>query len=233
MHPSHSVNYNSGDIKLRSQLLNSITEACYKLHAKNRELFPAPTGCGNLYGRPRLMPSGEENRRDTRWVEILLRSLIVLCLQPRHQLPVASLNTNAYYKLERWHEDYFVHILKNRSVKDDQATQIATSLIPLFNRLNRSMRTTSWYLQTYDANWGTIAEVLSDGLAMLEDACRLLENNPFPETSGDGENPESTDTDDSSDILSRGKRITTRIAALVHDGSPQLERNIRWIEIAS
>jgi hypothetical protein len=232
MHPSHSVNYNSGDIELRTQLLDSIAEACYKLHAKNSELVPDPTGCGDPYRRLRLMPFGE-SRRDTRWVEILLQSLIVLCLQPRHQLPAASLNTNAYYKLASWHEDYFVHILENRDVKDDQETKIAARLIPLFRRLNKSMRTTSWYLQTYDVNWGKVADVLSDGLAILEDVCGLLDDNHSHGTCGNGENAESTDTDYSSDILSRGKCITIRIAALVHNGSPRLERNMRWIKIAS
>lgn len=231
MHPSRSVNYNSGDIELRTQLLKSITEACYKLHAKNPEMLPTPTGCGDLYGPLGLTPF-RENRRDTWWVENLLQSLILLCLRPRHQLPAASLNTNAYYKLARWQEDYFVHILENRDVKDDQETKIAASLIPLFRRLNKSMSTTSWYLQTYHANWGKIADVLSDGLAILEDVCGLLDNNYFHGTCGNCENAESTDTDSSSDILSRGKCITTRIAALVHDGSPRLERNMRWIKIA-
>lgn len=232
MHPSHSVNYNSGDIKLRTQLLRSIAEACYKLHPKNPEMLPAPTGCGDLYEPLGLMPFRDDGR-DTRWVEDLLRGLIVLCLRPRHQLPAASLNTNAYYKLASWHEDYFVHILENRDVKDDQETKLAASLIPLFRRLNKSMRTTSWYLQTYDANWGIIADVLSDGLAILEDVCVLLDNNHFYGACANGEKTDSTDTDgsSSSDILSRGKCITTRIAALVHDGSPRLERNTRWIKL--
>lgn len=231
MHPSHSVNYNSGDIILRTQLLNSIAESCYKLHAKNPKLVPAPTGCSDPYGHLRLMPFSE-SPRNTRWVEILLQSLIVLCLRPRHQLPAATLDKNAYYKLLSWHEDYFVHILENRDVKDDQATKIAAHLIPLFRRLNTSVRTTSWYLQTYDANWGNIADVLSDGLAILEDVCGLLDNNHFHGTYGNDENAESLATDRSSDILSRGKCITIRIAALV-DGSPRLERNMRWIKIAS
>jgi hypothetical protein len=66
------------------------------------------------------------------------------------------------------------------------------------------MRTTSWYLQTYDANWGNIADVLSDGLAILEDVCGLLDNNHFHGTYGNDENAESLATDRSSDILSRG-----------------------------
>lgn len=231
MHPSHSVNYNSDDIELRTQLLNSIAEACHKLNVKNPGLLPALTGCGNPNGRLRLIPS-REDRRDTRWVEILLQTLIVLCLRPRHRLPAASLNTNHFYKLARWHEDYFVHILDSPDVKDDQATKIATSLIPLFRRLNKSMKTTSWYLQTYEANWGEIADVLTDGHAILEDVRGLLDNNNFYGTCGNGAKAEPTDTDGSSDILSRGKCIAHRMAALVHDGSPRPERNTRWISIA-
>lgn len=206
MHPSHSVNYNSSDVGLRTQLLNSIAEACHKLHVKNPGLLPAPTGRGDLNGHL-SSTSSRKDRRDTQWVEILLRALVVLCLRPRHRLPAASLNTNSFYNLERWHLAYFVHIVENPDVKDDQGSKIATSLIPLFRRLNKSMKTTSWYLQTYEANWGEITDVLADGLAILEDICGLLETNHLRGTCEYDEESKSTDTNCSSDLLSCGRRI--------------------------
>jgi hypothetical protein len=231
MHPSHSVNYNSSDTELRTRLLNSIAEACHKLHVKNPGLLPRPTGCGGL--NEHLNPiSSRKGRRDTQWVEILLQTLVVLCLRPRHRLPAASLNTNSFYKLERWHEAYFVHILESPDVKDDQESKIATSLIPLFTRLNKSMKTTSWYLQTYEANWGEITDVLADGLAILGDICALLETSHLHGTYEYDEESKPIDTKCSSDILSCGRRIALRIAALVHDSSPQPERNMQWVSFA-
>lgn len=94
------------------------------------------------------------------------------------------------------------------------------------------MRTTSWYLPTYDANWGKIANVHSDGLAILEDVCSFLGKNHFLGACENGENAVSTNTAGSIDIQSRGKCITTRITALVHECSSRHERNTPWIRIA-
>lgn len=218
---------------MRTQLLNSIAEACRRLQAKSPEILPAPTWCGDPDGQLRLIPS-RENQRDTRWVENLLWTLMVLCLRPRHRLPALSLNTNAYYKLAHWQEGYFNHVLENSDVKDDKSTIIAIALIPLFRRLNKTLKTTSWYLQTYEANWGEIANVLSDdGLATLENICRLLDSNESHGACGNGVNTQKVETDERNEILSHGKSIALQIADQVHNGFQRLERNAIWIQIAN
>jgi hypothetical protein len=150
MHPSHSVNYHEGDIEKRTRLLRSITQACRNLRLADHVMLFTCITCGNLMSS--LGRQLAESQRDTRWVEILIWALIELCFRPRHRLTNASLLTNGFYQLEDWHKNYFAHVLSLPSAKSNQAEKIAATIIPLFKRLNKCLKTNSWYLHAYEAN---------------------------------------------------------------------------------
>lgn len=230
MHPSHSVNYHEGDIEKRTRLLRSIAQACRNLHVADHVMLFRCITCGNRNEvfRPRQLA---ESQRDTRWVEILIWALIELCFRPRHRLPNAGLLTNGFYRLEDWHNNYFAHVLSLPSAKSNQVEKIAATIIPLFKRLNKCLKTNSWYLHAYEANWGGIVSALADGLAVLEGVCDLLDQNHFSPVCS-VEHGSYNEKDDVDLILSHGERITFRIAALIHERYPQPQRNLKWIGFA-
>ncbi|KAJ5544143.1 hypothetical protein N7494_005422 [Penicillium frequentans] len=176
MHPSRSVNHNPNDLEMRLELLESIHGACKQLDPGI--VRPLPSIVANHLGQGIELFNPSDNGKDG-WVKTLLCVLVNLCLRPPYQLPDSCLMANSMFRLERWHQDYFDHILKHSDTIGKEDKRIAATLVPLLRRLNMCFKSTSWYTYTYEIDWEKFTRALADGLTVLEDVCGSLGKNRF------------------------------------------------------
>lgn len=213
-HPSHSVNYNKNSVEKRTDLLNSISEACRELRLRSPAMFHS-----GLFDKNKTQPAASPH--DTRWVETLLWALIKLCIGPWLRLPPKNMEADGFYRLEARYHMHFLRIRRDLSAILHPTKQIAYVLIPLFRRLNGCLKRTSWFMSAYEANWSEISCALTQHLHGMEYARDVLASHA---SSTDQVVGKLASTNfNASGILLKGEMLTLRIASLLgKNGSSEI-----------
>jgi hypothetical protein len=208
IHPSYSINYYPEYTSKHLELLSSILKTCHRQRLKDSGLCPtnkARSGPVEIVAKLARSPSY------IKWVQILLWVMSELCLQPRSQLPAASLKAGCSYPLEHQHED--AQVLEYSGMTSDLDKNTAAALMPLFKRLNKFLKYTGWDLQAYEADL-EVESMLADGLAIFQGAYDSLdEDRSF--NCKEEEKEESDNTCNTIDVLSCREDITVCITAPV------------------
>ena len=205
-HPSYSVNFNKNSVEIRTELLNCISQACRELQQTSPAMFHS-----GLSDKNKMQPAASPH--DTGWVEILLWALIKLCIGPWLRLPPKSMETNGFYRLDARYHRHFLRIRRDLSAILDPTKQIAYVLIPLFRRLNSCLKTTSWFVPAYEANWTEISYALTQHLHSMEYVRDVLASHASSTDHVAG-GLASTNSK-TSDVLLTGEALTLRIASLL------------------
>jgi hypothetical protein len=205
-------------MKKRIDLLRGISDACHELQLRSPGLLHSAIAMEDDQVCLReIQPA--KSPQDTRWVEILLWTLMKLCIGPGLRLPSVDLESKGFYRLEASHHMHLFHIRTDPSTKLDRTKTIAYVLIPLFRRLNKCLKTTWWFLMSYEADWVEISNALTENLHNMELVCGLLLDSASSADDSAEKEPEIATCAQSSDILSQGETVTLQIASLLGDNS--------------
>ena len=231
IHPSHSANFETGDcVKLRDNVLSAIRQACQFLESRGvepQQKLSLPKLISHAL--PSLIPADRApaKARDIEIIHTFLDVVVRRCFSDGSSLPVRSIRVNRNAPKT----SYFafagpqIYDLRHSLVCED-TTSIAKSnarkaLIPIFMKLNATLRRLSYFLPVYEADWDRISMILSNVPEDLENLCmeagqfrESLDHDVFSVTELFDQLPFPGFEDECARSIARLERITWRLQSV-------------------
>lgn len=188
IHPSCSANYKTDCLKLRDDVLSAIQQACQFLESRGAEpqqklSLPKLTS----QALPSLIPADRApaKARDIETIHIFLDLVVRMCFLDGNTLPVRSIRADqkapkSYFAFTGPQTYDLRHSLICKDTAPTAKSNARKALIPIFLRLNATLRRVSYFLPVYEADWDRISMVLSNIPEDLENLC--MEASQFRES---------------------------------------------------
>lgn len=177
MHPSYVANYQRQNChKARQDICRDIQEACSQiLHTSSaRHAVPRHMNIIRI-STPTIQP--EANSADVMVIQQFLDHLVEHCipepeLRPSLCIRVSKDKSRSYFTFLAKQKRYLANLCKaRRSISHDAQDYTRCLLIPILMRLNCTLKRTSYFSATYEADWDSVSEILSDPTLDLEGLC--------------------------------------------------------------
>lgn len=180
IHPSHSANYKTGDcLKLRDDVLSAIRQACQ--FPESKEVAPQQKlSLPKLisHALPSLTPTDRTpaKARDIEIIHEFLDVVVRMCFPDGNTFPVHSIRADqnapkSYFAFTGPQIYYLRHSLICEDTTPTDKSSARKVLIPIFLRLNATLRRVSYFLPVYEDDWDRISMVLSNVPEDLENLC--------------------------------------------------------------